>query len=187
MSDPTRTNGGRFGRGLRYDSALEQATIVANKEIATVGEHSVSLWFMSQSGSPGTFMLVDSGRIPSQLHYSLQYVQDVNAKNRVYWNLQALDANGDPGYSETIFVDVTPMVWHHVVVSVVPGTETRLWVDGVSHDTTQPAMFTGATSPGSLRLAAVMERGPFFVDEVAVEDRAATAESIRNAWCPVTN
>lgn len=142
---------------------------------------------MSQSVSPGAFILADSGRMPSQLHYGLQYIQDVNANNRVYWNLQALDGDGNPGYAETIFVDVAPMVWHHVVVSVVPGLEARLWVDGQSYDSMQPTMFTGTTSPGSLRLAAVMERGPFFVDEVTVEDRAATTESIRNAWCPVSN
>ena len=187
MGDPARTNSGRFGRGLMFVSPLELATIIANRELAVVTAHSASLWFMSQSASAGNYILADSGQAPSQLHYSLQYSQDVSANNRIYWYLQMLDATGSPSYSETLFVDVAPMAWHHVVVSVVPGVEARLWVDGEPHDAMQPAMLTGSTAPGTFRLAQVMERGPFFIDEIVVEDRAATAESIRDAWCPASN
>jgi hypothetical protein len=186
MGDPARTNSGRFGRGLMFVSPLELTTIIANREVATVAAHSVSLWFMSQSASAGNYILADSGRTPSLLHYSVQYNQDINGtNNRIYWYLQMLDATGNPTYSETLFVDVAPMVWHQVVVSVVPGVEARLWVDGAPHDVTQPAMLTGSTAPDTFRLAQVMERGPFFVDEIVVEDRAATPESIRDGWCPL--
>ncbi len=187
MFDPTRTNNGRYGRALLFQDSSQTATVVPNRQISSLGEHTLALWFLPQYPSPAYYTLAGTGRSPpaSLFAYDLQYIQNVEMNHRVIWTLMTLDQDGVSVYAENLTVDVEPGRWHQVVVAYKPGTVATLWVDGVPHSAAQAAMFTGTANPLTLRVARGLERGPFIVDEVELLDQAATPDSVLQQWCPI--
>ncbi len=187
MADPMRTDAGRFGRGLMFLELMHEATVVPNREITTLDQHALSLWFLPQRPAAGSWGLAMAARSAPvfRFSYDLFYFRDLDLSSHVYWNISALDSEGTATYSEVIKVEVDPTRWHHVVVSYAPGTVATLWVDGSPHDAAQPTMFTGSVNPATLRVGRVLDRGPFTIDEVALESQPASLASIRAEWCPV--